>query len=199
MLGVGLDPLARNVLILAVIALFVQWVDVGNSRIAIAVGDPMTVSVSDRNEGAQFQMSRATPRLRNLAKLIIASDASENKPFADSTPQSFPVHEKLYPHLEALIGKGGFRALLWRARVLATAELPWLGSVQVTVDGSLEAEGEIRSQLDPDEFLEGRVILLAQLLGLLEAFIGENLTMRLVRDACPEVSNSDLNEGFANE
>jgi hypothetical protein len=137
--------------------------------------------------------------LLNIAKRIIAGDASENKPSADRTPQSFPIHEKLYPHLEALIGKGGFRALLWRARVLAAAELPWLGAVQVNADGSLEAEGEIRSQLDPGEYFEGRVILLAQLLGLLEAFIGETLTMRLVRDACPEVPLSDLNEGFANE
>ncbi len=140
---------------------------------------------------AQIQMSRATPRLRNFAEHIIASDAKENKPPAGHTP-SFPVHEKLYPHLEALIGKGGFRALLWRARSLATAELPWLGSVHVNADGSWEVQGELRPQLDPDEFIESRVILLAQLLGLLEALIGADLTMRLVRDVWPEVSFDNL-------
>jgi len=147
-----------------------------------------------------LKLSGTTPRLRSFARRIIANDARENKPSANPPP-SFPVREKLHPHLEALIGKGGVRALLWRARLLATAELPWLGSVHVNAEGSWEAEDEVRIQLDPDKFLEGRVILLAHLLGLLEAFIGENLTMHLVRDVWADVSLSDLDivEGSTNE
>jgi hypothetical protein len=46
-------------------------------------------------------------------------------------------------------------------------------------------------------FFEGRIVLLAQLLGLLVAFIGENLAFRLVREAFPKapVNNLDLVNG----
>jgi hypothetical protein len=46
-------------------------------------------------------------------------------------------------------------------------------------------------------FFEGRIVLLAQLLGLLVAFIGENLAVRLVREAFPKapVNNLDLVNG----
>jgi hypothetical protein len=39
---------------------------------------------------------------------------------------------------------------------------------------------------------EGRVVLLAQLLGLLVAFIGESLTLRLVLEVWPKVPLEDL-------
>jgi hypothetical protein len=45
------------------------------------------------------------------------------------------------------------------------------------------------------KFLEGGVVLLAQLLGLLVAFIGENLTLRLVREVWPKVPLDDLDFG----
>ena len=53
----------------------------------------------------------------------------------------------------------------------------------------------LHAQLDPDEFSEGGVVLLAQLLGLLVAFIGENLTLRLVREVWPKVPLDDLDFG----
>ena len=80
------------------------------------------------------------------------------------------------------MGEGGFRALLARALALAAAEVPWLRAVQVKADGTLAGWEELPAQLDPDEYLEGRVVLLAQLLGLLVAFIGEKLTLRLMRE-----------------
>ena len=146
-------------------------------------------------------MSRATPRLRNLARRVIAFEAKKNGPATRNGPPAFPVHEELYPLLESLIGSGGLRALLSRALALAIAELPWLRSIPGSADGALEEGAEPCAQLDPDKFFEGRVVVLAQLLGLLEAFIGESLTMRLVRDAWPKVSFNDLDlgEGDAHE
>jgi hypothetical protein len=146
-------------------------------------------------------MSRAMPGLRNLARRIIASEAKENGPSTRTGPPAFPVHEELYPYLERLIGREGIRALLSRALALANAELPWLRSIPGSADGALEEGAEPCTQLDPDKFFEGRVVVLAQLLGLLKAFIGESLTMRLVRNAWPKVSFNDLNvgEGDADE
>jgi hypothetical protein len=56
-------------------------------------------------------------------------------------------------------------------------------------------------ELDPQEIFEGCVVLLAQLLGLLVAFIGEHLTLRLVREVWSKLSlnNLDFSEGDKNE
>ncbi len=86
------------------------------------------------------------------------------------------------------MGKGGFRALLSRALVLASAEVPWLRAVRVKAGwraGRLEVSDAIST---PAEFREGKVVLLAQLLGLLVAFIGVNLTSRLVGEIWPQIA-----------
>jgi len=94
------------------------------------------------------------------------------------------------------MGNGGFRALLSRAFVLATLEVSWLRSMQVNADGCLEEIEQMPAPPDQAELLEGRVVVLAQLLGLLVAFIGERLTLRLVREIWPKVPLHDL--GFDN-
>jgi hypothetical protein len=50
-------------------------------------------------------------------------------------------------------------------------------------------------QVHPDEIFEGCVVLLAQLLGLLVVLIGENLTLRVVREAWPKLSLNALDVG----
>jgi hypothetical protein len=57
--------------------------------------------------------------------------------------------------------------------------------VQVAADGSLEGLGEFAPQIDKDHAGEAGVILIAQLLGLCLALIGEVLTLRLVEDVSP--------------
>ena len=140
-------------------------------------------------------MSRATAQMRNFAERLMAYETDGNKPSATGTSAAFPVSDKLRPHLATLMGNGGFHALLSRALALANAEVPSLRAVHVKADGSLEGLEELHAQLDPDELFEGRVVLLAQLLGLLVAFIGENLTLRLVREVWPKVPLNDLDFG----
>jgi len=137
--------------------------------------------------------------MRNLAKRLMAYETGGNKSSGTKTPVAFHCCEKLRPHLATLMGDGGFRALLSRA--LADAEVPWLRAVHVKADGSLEGLEELHVQLDLDEFFEGRIVLLTQLLGLLVAFIGENLTLRLVREVWPNVplDNLDFGNGGTNE
>jgi hypothetical protein len=130
--------------------------------------------------------------MRHFAKRLIVYKTNENKPAKTQTPAAFPVPEKLRPHLVALMGNGGFQALLSRALALAKTEVPWLRAVHVNAGGSMEGLEELHAQLDPAEFFEGRVVLLAQLLGLLVAFIGQNLTLRLVREVWPKVPLDDL-------
>ncbi len=125
----------------------------------------------------------------------------ENKSSSAQSPAAFHVCEKLRKHLATLMGNGGFRALHSRALTLASSEVAWLRGVHVKPDGSLEGWEELQAQLDPDEIFEGRVVLLAQLLGLLVAFIGEALTLRLVREVWPKVrlGISSFGKGDKNE
>jgi hypothetical protein len=93
------------------------------------------------------------------------------------------------------MGNAGFRALLSRALALANTEVPWLRALHVRSDGFFEGLDELHAQLAPGEFFEGKVVLLAQLLGLLEAFIGESLTVRVVREVWPKLSVKDFDFG----
>ena len=131
--------------------------------------------------------------MRDFAERLIDCEGRLNKSSETTTPVAFHVGEKLRPHLASLMGSVGFRALLSRALVLANTEIIWLRAVQVKADGSLEGLEELHANLDPQEFFEGTVVLVAQLLGLLVAFIGENLTLRMVREVWPKLALNDLN------
>lgn len=106
-----------------------------------------------------------------------------------------PVPERLRPPLSSLMGPAGFRGLLARALALASAEVPWLRAVRVDDDGTLDGWLQPFAVLGPEQFHEGRVVLLAQLLGLLVAFIGERLTLRLLLEEWPKLSVGDLDFG----
>ena len=136
-------------------------------------------------------MNNATPKLKDLAHRLIAHEASANKPGGKKTPEAFQVCEKLRGPLSRLAGVGGFRSLLARTLVLASAEVSWLRTLQVEADGSLEGLEKIQAEFDPQKIAEGEVVLVSQLLGLLVTFIGPALTQHLLRDIWPKLD--DLN------
>jgi hypothetical protein len=107
----------------------------------------------------------------------------------------FDVTDKFRPHMATLMGIGGFHALLSRALVLANGEVSWLHAIRVNADGDLEGLEAIQGQLGAAEFLEGRVVLLAHILGLLVAFIGPDLTSRLIGEILPHIPLDDLDFG----
>ena len=139
--------------------------------------------------------------MRDFAERLIAFETRGNSSSKTKTPAAFLVDEKLRPHLATLLGNIGFRALLSRALALANAEVPWLRAVHVNADGSLEGLDALEAQVKPEEMAEGKIVLLAQLLGLLVAFIGETLTLWLVREAWPTMplNGLDLDTGDTNE
>jgi len=140
-------------------------------------------------------MNRASPRMRRFAKQLIVSDALANSASEAGRATAFPITDILRRHLAALMGKGGVRALLARSLALSTAEIPWLRAVQVNAEGDLEGLEAAGSSIDPTDFLEGRVVLLAQLLGLLVAFIGPSLTSRIVGEFWPQIPFQDRDFG----
>ena len=140
-------------------------------------------------------MGRPTPKMRDFAERLIAYETKGNKSSKTKTAAILLVGEKLRLHLTALMGKVGFRTLLSRALVLANAEAPWLHAVQVEADGSFRGLDERGARVSSEKIAEGSVVLLAQLLGLLVAFIGGSLTLRLVREIWPKIPLNDVDFG----
>jgi hypothetical protein len=139
--------------------------------------------------------------MRSLARRLIAYGRSQSRSFRPNYSDAFEVCEKLRPPLATLVGNEAFRALLAHALALAEAEVPGLRSVRVKSDGKLEMSEEIHAQVKTDKHFEGKVVLVAQLLGLLVAFVGEKITLRLVREGWPKVAFNDLemDDGDKNE
>jgi len=170
--------------------------DVDRFRFGIGTrADGWRLSPEGRRHPRERQMNRATKEMRDFAKRLMTYEALQNKPSKINSPAAFPVADKLCPYLSTLMGNGGFQALLSRALALAAAEVPWLRAVHVKPEGTLEGIGEAYRKLTPEEFGEGRVVLLAQLLGLMAAFIGEILTLLLVREVWPKIPLNDLDFG----
>jgi hypothetical protein len=101
---------------------------------------------------------------------------------------AFAVIEKLRPHLANLMGVGGFRALLSRAVVLAKQEVFWLSELQVSAAGTLLGLEMPDPPPERLELLEGNEIIIAQLIGLLTAFIGLALTLQQIEEVWPGFS-----------
>lgn len=134
-------------------------------------------------------MNRNTsnPRMRDFAQQILAFEAAAHNPSARNTPAVFRVFEALRRPLSTLCGASGCRALLARALTVAKAQVPGLSAVQIKPDGSLEGLSEICNIADR----EAGIVLIAQLLGLLVAFIGESLMLHILLDVWPDLTVLD--------
>ena len=155
-------------------------------------GRPLTGGPSSPFPPARWReptlpMSRVTPRLRRLSHCLIACETREN-PSSAPAPSASNVCERLRPPLATLVGNAGFQALLSRALMVAAVEAAWLQAVRANANGTLEWVADTGAPPGSREVAEGSVILVAQLLGLLTAFVGETLTLRMLREVWPELS-----------
>ena len=121
-------------------------------------------------------------KTRDLARNLIARESDSSTTSLQTEPASVRVYERLRRQLGAPIGADGFHYLAARALALARSESPRLGAVQVMANGGLHGLGEVESQPDPDDDGEAGIILIAQLLGLFLALLGEATTLRLIED-----------------
>jgi hypothetical protein len=128
---------------------------------------------------------------RDLARRLLADEAAVDKTSLTPESTTLRVYEKLRRSLTALAGAAGFRSLASRALTLAKAKAPDLSTMQVAEDGSLKLLGEAEPESDKRQNGEGGVVLLNELLGLLHAFIGEALTLRLLQEVWPNTVFDD--------
>ena len=129
----------------------------------------------------------AVPTMRDLAHRLITYEAGAGKPSESMESSTLCVYEKLRLSLGEFVGVAGFQSLASRALTLARPEVPSLSAARVAADGSLEGLGDIKAQFDmgKDSATDGEIILIARLLGLLRLFLGEALTLSLLRNTWP--------------
>jgi hypothetical protein len=137
----------------------------------------------------------AVPEMRDLAHRLLTYEAGAGKKSEPTESPTLRVYEKLRRSLGELVGVAGFQSLASRALTLARPEAPGLSAARVTEDGYLQGLGEIENQFDMnnDRAGEGGIILIARLLGLLRMFLGEALTLSLLRNAWPGEAFDDRN------
>jgi hypothetical protein len=135
---------------------------------------------SENMAGKESMLPRQ--KTRDLARSLVASEAGATKGSLQAEPATVRAYERLRRQLGAPVGVGGFQALASRALALAKSESPQLSAVQVTADGGLRGLGEADSQTDADDGGEAGIILIAQLLGVFLAFLGEATTLGLIED-----------------
>jgi hypothetical protein len=137
----------------------------------------------------------ATPEMRDLAHRLLTCEAGADKVSEPTESLTLRVYEKLRQSLGEFVGVAGFHSLASRALTLARPEAPNLSAARVATDGSLQGLSEFETQFDIDTNRagDGGIILIARLLGLLRIFLGEALTLSLLRNAWPGEDFDDCN------
>jgi hypothetical protein len=135
------------------------------------------------------------PKMRDVAERLLAYEAGAGRSSEPAESATLRVYEKLRQGLGEFAGVAGFQSLASRALTLAKPEAPGLGAARVSADGALHGLGAIETQfkIDKDQAGDGGIILIARLLGLLLLFLGEALTLSLLRVTWPGEVFDDRN------
>jgi hypothetical protein len=132
--------------------------------------------------------------MRDLARRLLALEAASNNAPGARVHEALRVCEKLRISLTRFAGADGSASLLRRALALSREEVPSLQTVTLKPDGSLEGLEALAA--DPTNGgPEAAVAITTHVLGLLETFVGEPLTLRLVQLTWPEASRDEPDRG----
>ncbi len=138
-------------------------------------------------------MSTPPSAIQALARQLIATEAARRESTDSDAHHAARPCERLRMPLTKLVGVAGFASLLSRALALASRQAPSLSGLRVQADGSLAGFDDAQKlAATTDASAQAGEILMAELLGLLVTFIGQQLTLTLVREAWPETSLETL-------
>jgi hypothetical protein len=130
------------------------------------------------------------PTAREIAERLLAVESGEQYHPGTDAPPAVQVCQKLGRNLRKIIGETGSRALLARALTLAKREAEVLTPVRMTDDGALEGlQGDAMS---------ASTVIVGHFIGLLQTFLGESLTLRLLHDVWPDRTTLDAHFGERN-
>jgi hypothetical protein len=143
-------------------------------------------------------MPVSTPQLRRFVRRTLVTTAGEKSPTYHQLLHAFGfLCQRLRGQLQPLFGAPAVASLFARAHHLTTTEFPWLSDViPVAGDQCALQNGSAAAAGGADENLqEALAALLANEIGLLSAFIGEDLVMPLVQQAWSTSATTDYASG----
>ena len=134
-------------------------------------------------------MTPPAAAIQQLARQLLAIEATRSGSGKEPQDRTLRACERFRLPLTKLVGVAGFVSLMSRALALAKGKAPSLAALHVAADGSLEGFVDAPAAVGPPapEQPDGAV-LVAELLGLLVTFVGQPLTLNLVRQSWPEIS-----------
>lgn len=130
-------------------------------------------------------MSRPSATQLEKAKRMLASEGAITNSSDKCAAAAWQVYEKLNARLAPLLGLAGVQALLVRSAKLAQSEFPALAEV-ATPEG-LTSLGSCLKALTPTLAEETAATLFGTFLDLMTTFIGERLTVLVLRSAWPAI------------
>jgi len=122
--------------------------------------------------------------MRELAQQLLTLEAASQSASDTQEHAAVRVCEKLRISLTRFVGAVGFASLMRRSLALARTEFPSLQNITVNPDGALEGLEEFANQASHDGG-QASIAIAMHLLRLLATFVGEPMTLRLVREAWP--------------
>jgi hypothetical protein len=98
----------------------------------------------------------------------------------------FRIFERVWGPVESFSGRQALESMLSRALTASSSEFPWLGSAQLSPDGSLEGIGTTGQPVpSAAEAAAAEVAVVRTLIGLLRVILGEGVTVRLLESVVP--------------
>jgi hypothetical protein len=129
-------------------------------------------------------MDMPFPSIRDLARRLLVLEAARAGASNGPVLNAVRVCQALRVSLIRFAGPDGFTSLLRRSLAMAREEAPVLNNIKVNPEGCLEELQLIDGA--EDDATDAAVAITAHLLGLLVTFIGESLTLRIVRETWPD-------------
>ena len=144
-------------------------------------------------------MAAATPAHRELARWLLAREMGGRDEMTDLIAAADTACRKLSRRVARLVTFVACQALLARALHLARRDFSFLEGVRPgpAPDVCLEGLAERVRGVEPAQAREGLATVLANMLGLLATFVGDEITVRLVRDTWPDARPGGADTGPA--
>ena len=133
-------------------------------------------------------MSRTNTAQVERAKRLLAHEGDAGSSSAECAAAAWRLYEKLNARLAPLLGSAGVQALFVRSAKLAQAEFASLAEV-ATPEG-MKKLGAALQALDPADATEVAATLFGTFLELMTTFIGERLTVLILRSAWPTIEDT---------
>ena len=136
------------------------------------------------------EVEQLSASMLDVARKLVALEATSQTAHDSHMSEAERVCEKLRIVLTRFAGVDGFTALLRRALALACVDVPSLRSVNITASGRLEGLAQLLADGTKGGAPAG-IAIIKGLLELLVTFVGESLTLQLVREAWPDLSTEE--------